>query len=201
MTKSRAELPGWGSGQRRDGQAPSTPRRRMSKKLGLVILGVLVIAALPYLSQALFSPWALSLTGRPTLPGYWHGEMSFGRGDTRPVVMHLRATTCSRCSDDIEGEATVCVAGRSIDYRLSGEAADRNAGRFTLDSWPYPDTRAPGTHLGHLEATWAGGDEISITATLHVTNPDGSWSSNKQPAEPSRFRLHRDTETNFRTAC
>ncbi|MBF8194525.1 hypothetical protein ITP53_54500, partial [Nonomuraea sp. K274] len=101
----------------------ATPRRRTSKKVGWVTFGVLVIVALtlPYLSQALFDPWALSLTGRPTLPGYWSGEMSFGRGDTRPVVMHLRAETCSRCSVDVEGEAKVCVAGRSIDYRLSGE--------------------------------------------------------------------------------
>ncbi|MBF8193225.1 hypothetical protein ITP53_47665, partial [Nonomuraea sp. K274] len=122
-------------------------------------------------------------------------------GDTRPVVMHLRAETCSRCSVDVEGEAKVCVAGRSIDYRLSGEVADRNASRFTLDSYPYPNPQTPGTHMGHLDAIWAGGDEISITDTLRVINPDGSWSSDKQPAEPSRFRLHRGTETNFRTAC
>lgn len=166
-----------------------------------VVIMVIVASALPYLGQVLFSPWALSLAGRPTLPGSWYGEMSFGRGDQRPVAMQLRAATCRRCSDDLEGEARVCAAGHSIDYRLSGEVADRNAGRFTLDSYPHPDTRAPGIHLERLDATWAGGDEISITAILEVTNADGSWSSDKQPAEPSRFRLHRGTETNLRSAC
>ncbi|MEV5894983.1 hypothetical protein [Nonomuraea fuscirosea] len=58
---------------------------------------------------------ALSLTGRPTLPGYWYGAMSFGRGDQRPVAMQLRAATCRRCSDDLEGEVRVCAAGHSID--------------------------------------------------------------------------------------
>ena len=35
---------------------------------------------------------------------------------------------------------------------------------------------------------------IDVTATLEFVNRDGSWSSDKQLAEPSRFRLHRATQ-------
>ncbi|MFI7446669.1 hypothetical protein ACIBQX_04140 [Nonomuraea sp. NPDC049714] len=200
MIKSRAGLSGWGAGKRSDG--PTPPRRRKSKIRALLLFGLLIIAgiAVQPLSNALFSPWAWSLTGRPTLPGYWHGEMPFGRDAQRRVAMNLRAVECRRCSNDVEGEATVCAAGRPIHYEFSGEVADHNANHFTLSLFTYPDAGAPGTHLSSLDGTWAGGDEIRLTGKLEVTNADGSWSSNKQPTEPTRFRLNRGTEADFTSA-
>jgi hypothetical protein len=40
----------------------------------------------PYVGHALLHPWAISLTGKATLTGYWQGEVVFAPGDRRELL-------------------------------------------------------------------------------------------------------------------
>lgn len=162
---------------------------------------VAVYFVVPYLLHALVYPWAISLTGRPTLPGYWQGQVPFARGDVRRVVVNLvsepRAGRCSRCSS-ITGGVKVCTGGHAGLHEFTGDANDRSASRFHLDVTPGD---APGRYLRELKGQWAGGDQIGITATLMVRDPDGASRSDHQPTEPVRFTMRRGTEADFNAAC
>jgi hypothetical protein len=102
-----AVAPGQGqddsSGKGGQGSPASRPRRR-KKWLYLGLLPGLIIVglAVPYVGHALRYPWAISLTGQPTLTGYWQGEVMFAPGDQRRVVIDLHSDPgrdgCAGCS-------------------------------------------------------------------------------------------------------
>ncbi|MGP3963455.1 hypothetical protein ACTWPT_46500 [Nonomuraea sp. 3N208] len=181
-------------------RAPATPpqQRKFSWPVSIAIVAGLFItaAALPYLVHPLLYPWAVSLTGEPTLPGYWHGQASFPGQGQRRVVMDLRAEPrrgrCSNCSP-IDGELKVCGTGRRIVYEIWGDVSDRSASRFSL--YARPGNRALATSSGmsltQIKGQWPGGDTITITA-----------SDSRRPSDqPVRFQMRRTTEAAFTTAC
>lgn len=167
----------------------------------MVALLVLAAFAVPYVGHALLNPWAISLTGRPTLTGYWHGEAAFAQGDQRRVVMNLRSEPrtgrCQGCSP-IDGVLKVCTGGQVMNHRFTGDVKDRHARRFSLSATP---GARPGSYLRWLSGEWAGGDQISITATLVVRDADGAIRSDHQPSKPVRFTMSRGTKANFSAAC
>jgi hypothetical protein len=170
-----------------------------------VIFAVLIAAVftVPWLGNALFYPWAVSLTGQPTVPGYWHGEVPYGRGDLRRVIVRLTfmapGKSCNgRCSE-IRGSAKVCKGAQPVGYEIRGKALDRSGAHLSL--YLTTGSKAPGAYLSSLDAEWAGGDRIGITTTLTVTEADGSWQSDHQPTKPVRFELYRGTEADVTAAC
>jgi hypothetical protein len=178
------------------GPAP-TPRRPRRRRLLWPVFGLLLVTAfaLPYGLHALRYPWAISLTGQPTLTGTWHGEVAFARGDVRQVVMELRSEPpigpCRNCPP-IEGELTVCTGGRPASYPFTGDVGDRGARRFSLSATPGDP---PGSYLRWLEGEWAHGDRLGITAKLVVRDADRAIRSANQPAQPVRFTMRRGERT------
>jgi hypothetical protein len=175
------------------GGPASTPRRPKRRRYFWLVFGLLIVAAfgLRYGLHALRYPWAISLTGQPTLTGTWHGEVAFARGDVRQVVMELRSEPpvgpCRNCSP-IEGELTVCAGDRPASYRFTGDVRDRGARHFLLSATP---GEPPGTYLRWLEGEWAHGDRLGITARLVVKDSDRAIRSENQPAQPVRFTMRR----------
>ncbi|MGH3388659.1 MAG: hypothetical protein ACRDOO_07260 [Actinomadura sp.] len=173
--------------------AVKTGRRR--RRYFWLVFGLLIAVAfaLPYGLHALRHPWAISLTGQPTLTGSWYGEVPFAPGDERQVVVKLRSEPpigpCRNCSP-IDGELTVCTKGRPLSYRFIGDVGDRSARRFSLSAIPGDP---PGRYLRWLEGEWAHGDQIGITATLVVKDADRAIRSEHQPAQPVRFTMRRGT--------
>lgn len=188
----------------RDGQTlpPSRPRRPRKRRYIWLVGSGLVIAALavPYVGHALLHPWAISLTGQPTLTGHWHGEVAFEPGDPRRVVVDLRSDPpvrrCQGCSP-IDGVLKVCTGARPAAYEFTGDVKNRSARRFSLSVTP---SDGPGTYLRWLDGEWAGGDQISGTAIFVVRDTDGAIRSDHQPP-PVRFTMRRGTEANFTAAC
>ncbi|MGP3937447.1 hypothetical protein [Nonomuraea sp. KM88] len=173
------------------------PPRQFSWPVSIAIVAGLIITALalPYLAHPLLYPWAVSLTGEPTLTGYWHGQVSFPQQGRQQVVMDLRAEPrggrCSNCSP-IDGEVKVCDPGRPVVYEMWGRVSDRSAARFSLNTRPSRQTPAmsPVTSLGQLDGRWPGGDTITIAANR--------WRPGDQPL---RFQMRRTTEAAFTTVC
>lgn len=177
---------------------PARPRRRKKPYVLLVAVLALILTAglgVPYVAHALLNPWAISLTGRPTLTGHWNGLAAFAPGDRRQVVLNLRSAPrrgpCSRCSP-IDGDVKVCAAAGATTHRLTGDVQGRHARRFSLSVTPGD---RPGDYLRWLNGEWAGGDQVRITATLVLRDPDGAIRSDHQPAKPVVFAMSRGTGT------
>jgi hypothetical protein len=190
------------SGKGGQGSPASRPRRRKKWVYLVLLTGLIIVGlAVPYVGHALLNPWAISLTGQPTLTGYWQGEVVFAPGDQRRVVIDLRSDPgrggCPDCSP-IDGDLRVCARARPMTYRFTGKVQGRHARRFSLSVTP--GDRA-GIYLRWLDGEWAGGDQIGLTATLVVRDADGAIRSDHQPAQPARFTMRRGNKANFTATC
>jgi hypothetical protein len=107
--------------------------------VGLAVLG----NGLDLISRAIFDPWALPITGRPTLLGDWTGTLRTGSGMHFGVALHLdfrtrewtgRRRSGSSRRDNLEGRGVICNRhGERIDYRLLGDTNDRDGTSSDLD--------------------------------------------------------------------
>ncbi|MGI8330453.1 hypothetical protein ACRYCC_10860 [Actinomadura scrupuli] len=187
------------------GEASRTarPRKRGRRLLWLLVAAALaaVVIGVPYVAHALLNPWAISLTGRPTLTGYWQGQVAFAPGDQRSVVLHIRSEPrtgrCPNCSP-IDGAVRVCAGARPMTYELTGRVHDRHARGFRLSVSP---GETGGRYLRWFDGTWPGGDQISVSATILVIDADGVSRSDHQPAQPVRFAMRRAAKADFTAAC
>jgi hypothetical protein len=169
----------------------------------VVVLASLLAAVfvVPYVAHALLNPWAISLTGRPTLTGYWQGRVAFAPGDQRRVVLHVRSEPrtgrCPGCSP-IDGAVQVCAGGRPMTYELTGTVHDRHARRFELSVSP---GQTAGRYLRWFDGTWPGGGQIDVSAMILVIDADGASRSDHQPTQPARFTMHRAAKAALTAAC
>lgn len=72
--------------------AATKKTKPMTRRRILVIFVVLfaILGRLYFADRLLLNPWSMSLTGKPTLTGYWRGEVAFGPDDKRTLVMHVK---------------------------------------------------------------------------------------------------------------
>jgi hypothetical protein len=181
---------------------------------GLIVGLTLIVVAFTGIDYALH-PWAYSWSARPTLTGYWHGEMEFEPGDRRQVVLHLTRDlwdlddTRSRGSKStIEGGAKICGPRASTRYRVTGVTHDRGGASFTLG---LGTANLPaGKHLNPLAGTWDGEHRLELQTTLYSIAADGvayGVATADAKATPSdrtpkiEFELRRTSKDAFESAC
>jgi hypothetical protein len=148
-------------------QTATTPRRRVGPiGLALIVAGLLAFSlfGIQVLDALIFNPWALSLTGAPTLTGEWTGEIG-GDGGSRTVHLVLRHAVQRRCTGDcsIAGTLRLC-RGTALEreYSVDGDTAMRSGRSFHVNLHADSDFRAGEFRLGRLEGEWNGGDAIRL---------------------------------------
>ena len=176
---------------------PQAKRRRWPKSLVLLVVAGLGVWGFVTLAQGVFAPWGTSLTGGPTLTGYWAATVPVD-GTERQVAVKVDPEDgdCGRC---MSGSAKMCGPGFAMNYELFGHAQNYHGTKF--DWAASMDTNVPGTHLGAMDGTWAGGDEVEITTKWHVINADHASHSDEQPDNPIVFRMHRISKADFQATC
>ena len=127
--------------------------------IGFALFGIQILDAL------IFNPWALSLTGGPTLTGRWTGEVRLPDGDTRLIHLVIKHSTSPRCRDcDIDGTARLC-RGATLErqYRIAGDNDTWRGAAFHISLTPESDSAEGELRLGRLEGEWTG-ENIRFTA-------------------------------------
>ncbi|GIF47133.1 hypothetical protein Afe04nite_16720 [Asanoa ferruginea] len=151
-----------------------------------------------YPAHWLFHPWGAPF--RPGLVGYWQGEVPFGSGDSRTMVLRLRDEVGGGDEgSEIGGSATVCEAGQSVTYEISGDATNYRGTRFWLNA--QPTGAAAGLYLGRLNGAWDGRDGLTVSTSLLRIDPDGAAGFATPDAPPVSFQLGRASEADFTGAC
>ena len=185
----------------------------------LVLMFVAAIGAYAA-SSRLLTPWAHASADRSALVGYWRGEMDFGPGDTRQIVLYVRKFTTlgdilldkggtrgGAHTLDIKVRTKVCGPKDSALYHGSGDVANREGTRFTFGL--EPDDGAQGQHPGNFEGIWNGEDRLEFTSRLNTRGPNGTTAAATATARPTssdrteviRFEMRRSTEDDFNAAC
>jgi hypothetical protein len=59
----------------------------------------------------LLNPWAAP--GGPALVGYWQGEVTYGDGDSRTMVLRLTDEVGGDEDPEIDGSGKVCATGQT----------------------------------------------------------------------------------------
>ncbi len=173
------------------------PRRSRRERSRLVLVaGVFVVGlGLIYPAKWLMHPW--SAPGRPGLVGYWQGEVAYGSGDTRTMVLRLKdGVGGGDEGSEIGGGAQVCGAEQNATYEISGDAVNYRGTRFWLNALPTGD--AAGLYLGRLDGAWDGQDGLTVSTSLLQIDPDGTAS---RASTTVRFQLRRAGEADFAAAC
>jgi hypothetical protein len=161
--------------------------------LGLGVWGFVTLAS------GIINPWGSSLTGGPTLTGYWGATVSIVPGQERQVAFQLNMLDGGDCFRCVDGDGKMCGTGYQADYDLSGHVQNYHGTKFELGAGMA--TNVPGTHLGQMKGTWAGGDEVEISTLPHVVNADRATHSDEQPTTPIVFKMHRIAKADFQAAC
>jgi len=196
------------------------PRKKVSRARFVALLGGLVaLVVVIYLGlEALFTPWARSLTAGPTLTGEWVGEMTTASGrrlETWLLITHpLPTGKCSNCPR-IEGEARTCEAGgEKRQYRMWGNVENWRGTEFLLKTLEEPPQQGKLT-LGYLNGRWSG-DTLDLTTELRVPGQTITMRSEKDAAgnettrviggdpdtrAPVHWRMTRGSEREFRGRC
>ncbi|GIF62333.1 hypothetical protein Ais01nite_03680 [Asanoa ishikariensis] len=158
--------------------------------------------ALIYPAKWLMHPWAAPW--KPGLVGYWQGEVAFGSGDSRTMVLRLRdGVGGGDEGSEIGGSAKVCGAAQTETYEISGDARDYQGTSFFLNAQFAGD--AAGLYLGRLEGAWDGHDGLTISTSLLQIDQDGAagfaGDTGTGDTPTVRFELHRAGEADFAAAC
>ncbi|MFI7520735.1 hypothetical protein [Micromonospora globbae] len=165
--------------------------------VGLVVVGTGIVYGIHWLGH----PWALALPGKPALTGYWQGDVPYGSGDERHIVLHLtddppsahdRCTTCPALS----GTATVCAGDRAERYELWGNPLNYLGSRFSLHT--RSEAEGPGPRLNELHGEWEG-DVIRVRTSLTRLDAAGATVGSDSP--PTTFEMSRADEAAFDAAC
>jgi hypothetical protein len=198
---------------------PGAPRKKVSRARALVLLsGMAALVVMIYLGlEALFSPWARSFTGGPTLTGEWVGEMTTASGRRLQMWLLIRHTMHGKCANcpSIEGEVRTCEAGgASRAYRLWGNVENWRGTAFllkTLDEQEHADKLT----LGMLNGRWSD-DTLELTTRLRVPGESTTMRWEKDAAghettriiggdpdthDPVRWSMKRGSEREFRGRC
>ncbi|NMO56354.1 hypothetical protein HH310_34905 [Actinoplanes sp. TBRC 11911] len=172
--------------------------RRLVKSLLVMALAGAALIALVTFGHAALDPWSTSITGKPTLTGYWAATVPFGPGPERQVAFHVTFEDgdCFRC---VDGDAKICAADYKMDQTFDGHVKNYHGTEFELSTAPY--NLVPGVHLGAMTGTWAGGDELKISMEPLVVNADRSSHSDEQPDKPTPFTMHRISKSGFNATC
>jgi hypothetical protein len=180
-------------------------RKKVGRRSIAILVGLLAVyAALYFGDRLVLNPWSMSVTGAPTLLGYWEGDVAFGPADRRRFVMELRyddpGGNCGGCPR-IGGDAVLCGPSGADRYELTGHPKNRSGSRFGVG--PRRTSGQPGKVLEQLNGEWAE-DRITIRTTLHVVDADGvahSSTSTDKPVPVVVMELRRSDEAGFERAC
>lgn len=188
------------------------PPRRLGKLRLIVVLVVVCASGLGLIQgfHLLLNPWATTLPGKPGLVGYWQGDVTYGAGDGRRVVLELIDGNCTRCRHaNIEGRAKVCGTGHKATYEIHGRPENYRGTLFSLN--PQRTSQAPGLYLNYLDGQWDGVDLLTISASLSRIDENGHAQSTistdiatgRETKDPPdvRFELRRGSEADFTAAC
>lgn len=196
------------------------PRLKVSRARAVAILGGLAaLFVLIYVGlEALFTPWARSLTGAPTLTGEWVGEMTTASG--RKLHMWLlieHATSAKACMNcpRIEGEVRTCeTGGAKRVYRMWGNVENWRGTVFLLKTLDEQE-HARKLTLGTLNGRWSG-DTLDLTTELRVPGEITTMRWERDAAgnettrviggdpdthNPVQWRMSRGSEREFRSRC
>ena len=147
--------------------------------------------------QAVADPWLVSLTGQPTLVGYWEGAMPDKRQFALKLYEPPGGSSCYNCPE-IAGDGKVCGDGYLMTYSIYGNPKNYRGTLFELSSTAA--SRVAGTHLGEIDGSWDG-DRLEIRLIPLVVDADLAVRSDHQPDEPTVFEMHRTTKAVFAAAC
>ena len=169
-------------------------RVRAALLLGAVAATVVLLITV---IESLSTPWALSLTGAPTLTGEWVGTVKTKSGRTLDVwlsIHHpLHSDKCMNCPQ-IEGEARTCEARRDERrYHLWGNVEDWRGSAFLLKTLEESE-RPLHLTLGYMNGRWSG-DVLDLTTTFRLPRGD------PDTQEPVHWRMQRGSESDFRRSC
>jgi hypothetical protein len=197
----------------------SIPRKRVSRArfiFGLTAICLLAVGAYVII-EITFYPWALSLTGAPTLTGRWQGVMTTPTGQQQRVWLHLthplptgKCTNCPR----IEGKAITCTANNDRrDYRIWGGVENWRGTHFALKTLDESEHKGKLT-LGYIQGKWSA-DDLDLTTHLNVPGEPVTMRVEKiadgkevqsiigghpDTHEPVHWRMHRSSVRQF-TGC
>jgi len=195
------------------------PEKKNNRTRAILLLAMAALVAAAYLLlEALFTPWARSLTGAPTLTGEWVGEMTTASGRRFQVWLVIRHAVptgnCASCPR-IEGEVRTCEAGgEQRRYRMWGDVDNWRGTRFLLKTLDEQE-HARKLTLGALTGQWSE-DVLDLTTDLRVPGavttmefkrlPDGreiqrATGGDPDTHRPVRWRMARGTERGFDAAC
>lgn len=161
------------------------PKRKMSRTRAILMLagGAVLLVVLPfYVLEAIFNPWAVSLTGAPTLTGEWEGKMTTASGRTFRLDLSLKrdlpTRECSNCPK-ISGEVRACEIGSECrTYRMWGDVDDRRGTTFLLKTLDESEHAGKLT-LGYLTGRWPGADTLHLTTELRTAGASVTMRSEK----------------------
>jgi len=160
----------------RDDLTPDRLKKKPKSRVRALILivGVAALAVIVpfWLLEALFNPWAVSLTGAPTLTGEWQGQMTTASGRTYQVDLSIERDIptgeCANCPK-IKGEVRTCeTGGECRTYRMWGNVDNWRGTRFLLKTLDESEHSGKLT-LGYLNGRWSGADTLDLTTELRVT--------------------------------
>lgn len=166
-------------------------RVRAALLLGAVFATVVLLITV---IEAVSTPWALSLTGAPTLTGEWVGTLQTKTGRALDVwlsIHHpLHTDKCMNCPQ-LEGEVRTCEAGRDARrYHMWGNVENRRGTPFLLKTLEEPE-RPDRLTLGYMDGQWSG-DTLDLTMTFRWPRGDADTQ------EPIHWRMQRGRESDAR---
>lgn len=179
----------------------ATPPRTRPVAIVLV-LGAIVAFSLygiPLLDALVFNPWALSVTGKPTLTGTWSGTLQAGDGDQRSMSLVIgHVVPRERCSGDcyMKGTVRLCRGGTlEREFTITGGSDTWSGEAFHVDLHSDRNYREGELRLGRLQGAWDRADAIRFTAPWWLHSQTAVAEARRGEATGERpvvtFELHR----------
>ncbi|MGW2550902.1 hypothetical protein [Streptomyces sp. NPDC001635] len=170
------------------------PWQRGTVVVALLAALIAVVLAL----RTVFAPWAFPLPGQPRLTGYWQGEISYSKTDSRRILLRLNYNENCDSVCGMTGGMKVCGAGKDASGDVSGDVRNWRGTRFSVS--PYLPRSKGDVNIEHIDGTWKG-DELRMLARTAIIDSDGAWHSDQQRPDPPEFVMHRSSEAAFEAGC